>query len=359
MNICRRTRVLLLTPILLLLPACGDDPEPSSVGSLTLRIAQGRGDEAGRIGAAVSVSRGNDGAPVDLAGANPRLIVEASVDGGAWEALEGVEADYVGPHRLDVMLIADNSGSEATALETMREAIGAFATSLLRRSAEDRLGLVRVSTEARVLEELTSDETAFSAALTGLFVTNGWSALWDGVRLANETLAVAPPVLDAAGGHGERFCADRTYRAIVAFTDGVDNNSADEHDTRYEGDGVDTTFDDLIHLQVEGVATPIHWVGIGDRADGAALEAMADATGARYVAVDQLERLHGALTSAAARLTSQVPICFELESCGHVDLRLTVEFDWEGERHSLTHPRWASADCVCHGTRANCTLRAP
>jgi hypothetical protein len=80
---------------------------------------------------------------VDLAGANPRLIVEASVDGGAWEALEGVEADYVGPHRLDVMLIADNSGSEATALETMREAIGAFATSLLRRSAEDRLGLVR------------------------------------------------------------------------------------------------------------------------------------------------------------------------------------------------------------------------
>jgi hypothetical protein len=38
-----------------------------------------------------------------------------------------------------------------------------------------------------VREELTSDETAFSAALTGLFVTNGWSALWDGVRLANET----------------------------------------------------------------------------------------------------------------------------------------------------------------------------
>ncbi|MBN2194455.1 MAG: hypothetical protein JW751_16680 [Polyangiaceae bacterium] len=84
---------LALTPILLPLLGCGGDPEPSSTGSLALRISQPGGDEAAMLGAAVSVSKKDDGEPVDLAAANPSPVVEASVEGGPWEVLTGVEAD--------------------------------------------------------------------------------------------------------------------------------------------------------------------------------------------------------------------------------------------------------------------------
>ncbi|MFC1643439.1 hypothetical protein ACFL5O_12290, partial [Myxococcota bacterium] len=126
--------------------------------------------------------------------------------------------------------------------------------------------------------------------------------------------------------------------------------------TSRDHDGVDTTFDDLVALQVAGIKTPVHWVGIGDLADAASLKAMADATGARYVSVENMAGLKGALTSTAARLRSQVPICFDLSVCGHVGIRLTVEFDFEGRRETLALPHWFEADCDCRGKSVRCTL---
>ena len=335
-----------------LLGGCSNDDPEKGTGQIALRVCQEDAD--GGVSADVSVSDA-EGQPVDLAVANPTFLVEQSVNGGDWEPIQQVDADFQGPHRMDVMVVADNSGSQLEELELVREAIDAFARKLLVGSATDRVGLVRVSTVATVAQELTDDEATFDDALGDLFVTNGWTALWDGVRLANEQLAATPLPVEPAGGQA-RFCADRTHRAIVAFTDGRENNSADQHESRYGGDGIDTTFDDLTSLAINGIRTPVHWVGVGERADAAELEAMADATGARYVSVDHANGLHGALTSTAARLRSQVPICFELESCGHVDLRLTVEFDLDGERHSLTEPSWLSVDCSCKGHNVRCEL---
>jgi Mg-chelatase subunit ChlD len=341
----------------LVLVACADPSGDDDVGTISLKISQQGSDGQGAVGAAVNVTK--DGAePVDLGAANPILRVEQRVNGGPWTEVPDVEADFQGPHRLDVVVVADNSGSELEDLEPMRAAITDFSHHILSGAALDRVGLVRVSTVARVLQNLTDTPEPLDAALDGLFVTNGWTALWDGVRRANEVLEAAPPTVDATGGTG-RFCADRTHRAIVAFTDGRDNNSADEHDTRYAGDGIDTTLDDLVHLQIGGVSTPVHWVGVGPKTDADALQAMADATDAEYLSIEHLGQLHGALTSTAARLRSQVPICFELTACGHVDLRLTIEFDLDGEHRTLTAPEWAAADCDCQGNRASCTLVEP
>ena len=50
------------------------------------------------------------------------------------------------------------------------------------------MGLVRVSTNATVLSELTTDETDLEDSISGMFVNEGWTALWDGIRLGNDVL---------------------------------------------------------------------------------------------------------------------------------------------------------------------------
>jgi Mg-chelatase subunit ChlD len=331
----------------LLALGCSEKPTGESTGEISLRVSQTGGNTEAGVATSVSISN-KQGDPIPLEQVHPHFIVEASTNGGPWVALPNVEANFQGPHRLDVIVVADNSGSEAGMLDTMREAMTDFAHLTLTRAAPDRMGLVRVSTEAQVYQDLTEDSDVFAGTLDRLFVTNGWTALWDGVRQANEVLAASELPLESAG-NVNGFCADRTHRAIVAFTDGRENNSADEHETIYAGDGIDTTFEDLLKLQVDGIKTPVHWVEVGDQADSDALEVMADATGARHVAVEKMGQLHGALTSTAARLTSEVPICFELTSCGSVDLRMTVQFELDGVPQSVSVPNWMHATCTCSG----------
>jgi hypothetical protein len=353
-----RSRRHYSTPLLacLLLLGCAGTEPPEDTSDFVLRASGTGTGEQGAVATSLSVSD-KEGRPVHLDQAHPHFIVEAKADGGDWVSLGDVEAHFQGPHRIDAVVVADNSGSEAGELETMQEALDTFARHLLTREAADRVGLVRVSTEAATYQGLTEEKDVFDDAVARLFVTNGWTALWDGVRQANELLAGAPLVADEQG-NGTTFCAERTHRAIVAFTDGRDNNSADEHDTPYPGDGIDTTFEHLTKLNVEGITTPVHWVGIGQYADTQALETMADATGARYVSVTHMGELHGALSSSAARLTSQVPLCFELPGCGRMELRLTVEFELDGVLKTLTVPHWLDADCSCDGQR-RCTINEP
>lgn len=269
--------------------------------------------------------------------------------------MRNVDIKKTGPHRLDVVVVADNSGSQAGQLPQIQQALGDFAHHVLAGSAEDRVGLVRVSTEAALYQRLTDDEGTFAEAADRLAIANGWTALWDGVRLANEVLAESPLPVDQVGGQA-RFCAERTHRAIVAFTDGQENNSSGLKSTRYKGDSIDTTFEDLLKLNVAGVPTPVHWVSIGGKADATALEGMAEATGGQLVAVDHVNQLNGALGSTAKRLSSQVPICFELTSCGNIELRLTIDFELEGSQRRLTTASWVKAHCECGTKKASCRL---
>ena len=63
-----------------------------------------------------------------------------------------------------------------------------FARKMNVRAHRDRVGLVRVSTVARVLSPLTEDLDEFRSALETLRVKNGWTALWDGLRVGHEVL---------------------------------------------------------------------------------------------------------------------------------------------------------------------------
>src|SRR5690606_14123779 len=114
-----------------------------------------------------------------------------------------------------------------------------------RPGRPDRIGLVRVSTEARVLQSLTGDREDIQEAVDSLFVTNGWTALWDGFRMANNELHEGQ-LLELEDGSS---CFSGAYAVIVAMTDGMENNSAGQKNTKYPSDGIDTYFEDLLDLR--------------------------------------------------------------------------------------------------------------
>ncbi len=239
--------------------------------------------------------------------------------------------------RLDVVLVSDNSGSQRETLPMVQSSARAFIDELLATenvSASVRVGVVRVSTNATVLSDLTTDSNDLHRVVDQMYAADGWTALWDGVRMANEVLARGDTeALREAG----RVCSSPVQRAIVVFTDGKDNNSRDEHLTRFAGDGVNTTFDDLLALQVTNVRTPVFTIGVGRSMDEPALRQIAGASGGGYARIADFRGLAQALGAVAHGVKGAVPVCFDLpEGIRGVRVRYTV--NRRGERSTVTAP---------------------
>lgn len=273
--------------------------------------------KSGDVGAGLSV-RDEKGAPVKAEGL--RVQVETRTPGEPWRPASNLVVQHAAPLTLDVMLVADNSGSMVAELDDIRDAMGGFADALLGRSRGDRVGLVRVSTESAVLAELTTDKAVIDAATAAMYTNQGWTALWDGIRLANETLERRSVEADGSGS-----CLLGALPMIITMTDGGDNNSADEHVTRYPGDGVDTTLADLRTLSVNGRSTTLHTVGVGEDADVTALQELAAARQGHFTHIKNYGALLNALQAAAAQLDTMVPVCFQPSTCADSEARIGVE----------------------------------
>ncbi len=225
----------------------------------------------------------------------------------------------------DVALVLDNSKSVTEEMDDIRGAAHAMLDGVV--AAGGRASLVRVSTNAEVLSGLGDDGDAIGVAIDALYPSNGWTALWDGVRMGNETLgAEAVNQADDLAS----FC-DTTARAgVVAFTDGEENNSSDEqeydHD-QFPGDGIDTTLEDLFDLQAGGATTPVYTVGMGDEVDELALDTLSADTGGRYLHVDDSSEVGEVFDLVGDYFTSNQQICAEIPTgtCGP----LWVKVSWE------------------------------
>jgi Mg-chelatase subunit ChlD len=226
----------------------------------------------------------------------------------------------------DVALVVDNSGSEQGYLPWLQEAAHVMADAVFAR--DGRASLVRVSTDSGIELPLTDDEAEVRDGIDELFINNGWTALYDGIRMGNETLGSA--AVATAPGEPSELCSPERKLAIVTFTDGGENNSANERlrSPQYPGDGIDTTFADLHGLQVDGVITPIYTVGLGDTVGHAELAELAEATGGRHHRVDDASDLPDVFQVISDYLASSVKVCTELpdDLCG--DRFVRVEYAW-------------------------------
>lgn len=313
--------------------ACTGDA-PVAVSTTAQRVRSGLGSDGAFVGFDVLVTDAA-GRAIPCGTGSLSATVAVSRDGGPFEPVGASQiqvtcaSDAVG----QLAIAVDNSGSEAGFLAPLRAGVDAAIDAIAAVGGE--ASLVRVSTTAQVLAPLTSDAATLRAAADRMFVANGWTALYDGVRLANETLGgrVVPAAAADRFPDVAAFCAAGRKHAIAVFTDGRDNNSADEHAADYDtdaypGDGIDTSLEDLYNLRVGSVTTPVYAIGLGDEVDGDALAALALGTGGRYLPIDDAGDLAAVFPMIADYAGATHQVCAELpgDGCGDVDLR--IDYEW-------------------------------
>lgn len=315
--------------------ASGDDPSTggtSSGGGATDPGPGGSGGDGGSSGGddhsgGISIVD-REGDPIPFDPDNTQVQVETRIE--TWEPALDVSVRPDARPRLDVVLVADNSGGMRRDLDLLKGALAQFSGALLGNGSADRVSLVRVSTDARVVQPLTSDRAALDGAIDSLVVRNGWTALWDGVRIANQVLSAGQ--LDATDDGST--CFSGAYPVILAITDGVENNSAGQNNTNYPGDGIDTYFEDIKDLHAGARRTQIHTVGIGKRIDEPSLRELSMLSGGIYRSIADYQELVRALRSTSGQLGSMIPVCFRPAHCSHTEVRVQVTLEHEGQSHT-------------------------
>lgn len=273
------------------------------------------------------------------------LEISISPDGseGSFRALDddAISASCVSDVPFDLALVVDNSGSQADVLEDTKDAALRVVDLVLGRGG--RVSLTRVSTQAEQLVPLTTDRAALEAAIDGMFVNEGWTALFDAVRVAHESLGsnyfIEGRVED------DLSCRVQRRSAVVVVSNGIDNNSASEK-TPDVSDGIDTTSNDLSDMHINGVTTPVYTIGLGDRLDTAELATMASATGGRYITIPSMKQLSAAFTNIVDAHDETLQVCTRIpRHCGGLYVEIDYDYDHGSSHHSGTERFHVVGDC--------------
>jgi hypothetical protein len=333
--------------MLLLCAACGERATDVATTVDEIRAGHGSGNRV-FLGLDVLVTD-EDGAAVacDAGELTVSLEVSQASASGPWTPVPGgsqqVRCTSEGG---DYALVVDNSGSEQGYLGDLQDAATLAAHRVV--AGGGRASLTRVSTESATTVPLTDDLTAIDAGVADLFVGNGWTALWDGVRIGNQTLGGAPPPSTVMFEELDDFCDAGRSRGIIVFTDGAENNSSDEHATPdFPGDGLDTTFDDLLDLSVGGVTTPIYAVGLGDEPDHAGLEQLALASGGRHFAIDDSADLTGVFDDIAGYLDASHRVCARVPQAECGTMYAHIAWSWTDGTRTVTGDHVEQIDLGC------------
>lgn len=349
---------------LALLTACTREPAPIVADEgLSLRAVRAAADELGTMMALDLSAVDATGQPLPCGTAEVEVSVSMSWDGGeSWTVVDDADVRQTCgrevPH--DVALVLDNSGSQVDALEATREGARRLATEVLEGGG--RVSLVRVSTSSTVLTGLTDDPEEVHARIDDLHVADGWTALYDGVRMGNETLgSVLGAEQQPDWSNLDSFCDEHRGFEMVAFTNGVDNNSAQQRLATSTNDGIDTAFDDLLGMQVGHVRTPIHTVGLGADVDPALLSSLSTESGGQYLAVAHSSAVPDAFSLIASYAAEEVQVCAALPStpqCGRATVRVEATWvDATGQTFSSVQDRDLYVACQVEAARgASATL---
>jgi hypothetical protein len=250
----------------------------------------------------------------------------------------------------DFALVSDNSGSEEGYLPHLQTAARLFVDKIVPPGG--RASLTRVSTVSSVTQELSGDQTVLHTAVDNLYVKNGWTALFDGIRMGNETLGGARIDAEAAG-NGTRFanraafCTAARKLGIVVFTDGRENNSAGEMLLSEDNDGIDTRLSDLQDLSVEGITTPIYSVGLGRDVDTQLLSTLAEDTGGRSLMIDDPAQLPNAFDVISDYAQSTFQVCVDMPGGGCGKLWVKAQYTWTDGVNTITGNVVQSKDVPC------------
>lgn len=341
---------------LALLSGCSTEVGPADGNNRLQRTRAGYATSGSFVSSHLLL-RDASGAPIGCDDGTLTVTMSYSTDGASGPWTE-VEEDLVvscpdGPSG-ELALVLDNSGSTSEVIGMLEGASLSLANEVL--SAGGEASLTRVSTNASIEHPLTDDQSAIAGAIVDSLRddSNGWTALYDGVRMGNETFDGAGVHLDGSIAWDDLsdFCGQSDRLGIVVFTDGHENNSADEQDydhEAYPGDGFDTTLDDLKSLHVAGQTTPIYTIGLGDEPDHATLTDLANSTGASHHAISEASEILTVFEELGEYMGSTHQVCGQLPEavCGtsHVKLTWSLQDDGGQEIDSGELVQGVTMDC--------------
>ncbi len=354
-NLRCNLRPVHVLPLLLIAAAAGcgdtvgDEPQIAST-SQQMRSGVTRSGDA-LVGVDVLVTD-SSGQGVRCGEGTVEVDLEVSRNGtsGPWKLVDrhAIDNSCSDDAAGDLALVFDNSASIGDSLGQMKEAVAHAADTIVGLGG--KVSLVRVSTDSTQLTGLSDDLQTLGEGIDGMWVTNGWSALWDGVRMGNESFAGDLAENEPLRFDGsDAFCSSTRKRGILVFTDGGENNSSHQQlrNEDYPGDGIDTTLDDVAGLRVGSDATPIYTVGLGDKLDAEGLRELSERTGGRYIHMDSMNALDSVLQSVTEYFGASQRFCAQVPShlCGSLDVRVTHR--WTNGSETSEGVRQEHVDIPC------------
>jgi hypothetical protein len=324
---------------------CGSGDEDR----MAITVQEERGGAGGQVGFDLLVTTGSKAIPCGHG--TLEVSMTASQNGGPPVPIDTSNiVVQCAKGTADVAIVVDNSGSEQGKVPTLKAGAQYMVDSILNGGG--RASLTRVSTNSAIKQGLTDEASSLGAAVDDQYVNDGWTSIWDGIRMGNETLGGQIEPLHVKSDV-KRFCESSRKRGVVAFTDGFDNNSSDEKapvidTTMYPGDGINTTPADLAKLKVDHVTTPIYAVGVGHQIDQANLAMIAASTGGTYRQIDDPSQIPAAFADISEYFNSTYQVCADLPepTCGDVTIVLT--WTWTGEDGTvLSGTKTSSVNVPC------------
>src|SRR5262249_28375321 len=164
------------------------------------------------------------GAAVPCGKGELTLNVEVSTSGeaGPYRQMGTTEARCVEKGNGDIAVVLDLSGSESGFLPLLQQTARTFVDNGLANGR--RAFLTRVSTDSRLVQELTDDAALLHAAIDRLSI-GGNTALYDGIRIGNESLGgKVERTGDTRFNSASDFCDSSRKHGLVVLTDGRENS---------------------------------------------------------------------------------------------------------------------------------------
>ncbi len=234
-----------------------------------------------------------------------------------------------------VSMVLDNSASAKTYLDKLKTASKDLVSRL---EVESALGSVtRISTNASVQHPMSDDYESLKAAIDELWSKNGYSAMYDAMRMGFQTMdLLASTYTDE--GRLDNFCDNRQRKAMVLFSDGGENNSADEfaktaefsegYDIiKYPGDKIDSSLDMIIEMGKK-YQVPIYTIGLGDNHDVESMKKISSETGGFYISGENAEDIPKMFEKLTEYLKGATSLCFDVKkiTCGNKQIK--VQYQW-------------------------------
>jgi VWFA-related protein len=201
------------------------------------------------------------------------------------QKVEVLSAEPATDSPINLVLLLDTSGSmNGPAITAAKNAASNFIAGL---NPEDRVALVTFDDTVKTIIDFTTDTRAARDELSLVDAVRGaGTCLYDAAYQAVQMTAMVPS----------------GRRAVVLFTDGVDEKSSGGQCSLHNAD-------DVIKLATEaGTRTPIYTLGMGNKVDQNALKKLSQDTGGRFFYSPDPDQLDAIFIRLSDALRSQYAI---------------------------------------------------